>query len=111
MDPGAQPLLSGRRSAGTKAESCGTKLLQRAQVLKKPESVLGPVYELCSLQELYIRAQEVGNWMVLWRQARRKNNRWPYYDKWGNGLLVYGTGKGELKRYKVYKPLEGYYRR
>ncbi|CAG0892600.1 unnamed protein product [Cyprideis torosa] len=52
MDPGAQPLLSGRRSAGTKAESCGTKLLQRAQVLKKPESVLGPVYWHSLLQTL-----------------------------------------------------------
>ncbi|CAG0898575.1 unnamed protein product [Cyprideis torosa] len=47
----------------------------------------------------------------IWKPDYFKNNRWPYYDKWGNGLLVYGTGKGELKRYKVYKPLEGYYRR
>ena len=38
-------------------------------------------------------------------------HRYPYYDKKGNGELVYGYGGRSLFRYSVFRPLEGYFRR
>ncbi|CAG0898573.1 unnamed protein product [Cyprideis torosa] len=112
MDPGAKPPLSGRRSAGTKAESCGTTLLQRAHVLKKPESVLGPVYWHSLLQTLgvvLVVALVVCDAASL--RERLGKFRAPYYDKCGRGYQVWGYGGKKLNTYTKFKPLEGYYRK
>lgn len=38
-------------------------------------------------------------------------HRYPYYDKRGNGKLLYGYGGQTLHEYSVFRPLEGYFRR
>lgn len=35
--------------------------------------------------------------------------RWPYYDKKGNGFLLYGYGGKKLHKYTTFKALEGYF--
>jgi hypothetical protein len=37
--------------------------------------------------------------------------RYPYYDRKGRGLLLYGYGGRDLYRYSQFTPLEGYFRR
>ena len=37
--------------------------------------------------------------------------RYPYYDRTGRGMLLYGYGGQRLYRYSYFVPLEGYFRR
>lgn len=39
----------------------------------------------------------------------RPKFRYPYYDRNGQGYLLYGYGGKELYEYSVFKPLEGYF--
>jgi len=41
----------------------------------------------------------------------RPKYRYPYYNKKGEGYLLYGYGGRDLHEYTLFKPLEGYYRR
>ena len=40
----------------------------------------------------------------------RPNHRYPYYDHYGRGRLLYGYGGSSLYKYSVFKPLEGYFK-
>ena len=37
--------------------------------------------------------------------------RYPYYNKYGEGKLIYGYGGQDLYRYSVFKPLDGYFKK
>ena len=41
----------------------------------------------------------------------RPKYRYPFYDGHGNGELLYGYGGPRLYEYRVFQPVEGYYRR
>jgi len=38
-------------------------------------------------------------------------HRYPYYNKDGEGKLIYGYGGQDLYRYSVFKPLDGYFKK
>ena len=40
----------------------------------------------------------------------KPRHRYPYYDKDGNGELVYGYGGRSLYKYSIFRPLEGYFK-
>ncbi|CAG0922216.1 unnamed protein product [Notodromas monacha] len=41
----------------------------------------------------------------------KSNTRFPYYDKYGRGKLLYGFGGPELYEYTAFKAIRGYYRK
>ncbi|XP_076053327.1 uncharacterized protein LOC143032435 [Oratosquilla oratoria] len=48
---------------------------------------------------------------VIYPYYQRPRYRYPFYDVYGNGELLYGYGGSRLFRYTVFKPVEGYLRR
>ncbi|CAG0924829.1 unnamed protein product [Notodromas monacha] len=47
-----------------------------------------------------------------YRSSRQRSKiRYPYYDKYGRGKLLYGYGGPDLYEYTAFKPIDGYYKK
>ncbi|XP_043224087.1 uncharacterized protein LOC122382599 [Amphibalanus amphitrite] len=62
-------------------------------------------------KESYSRERFLAIPQIPYPYYQRPRYRYPFYDRYGHGKLLYGYGDGHLYTYTQFKPLDGYSKR